>query len=276
MNYVKCEYCGRIISAPNIKKHLNSHKNGNFDKYNVKTYHLDHDDLVCKFCGKECKNKNSLVQHELRCKDNPNRKAVYAEGFNFNVVDRIAWNKGLTKETNTSLKAASEKLKKLIKEKGYSGCYGLKGSKNKSCNPDIRLKISQTCLNKSKNGKWHTSVARSMHYCYKGIDLHGTWELRYAIFLDNLNIRWERPKVGFEYNFQNKNHYYTPDFYLVDFDTYIEIKGFKRDIDIIKWKEFRKKNNLIVLEYDDLSKIGIFDIDVDYNKFKLNKSTVKV
>ena len=29
--------------------------------------------MICKYCGKECKNKNSLVQHEIRCKQNPNR-----------------------------------------------------------------------------------------------------------------------------------------------------------------------------------------------------------
>ena len=29
--------------------------------------------FICKYCGKECKNKNSLVQHEIRCKENPNR-----------------------------------------------------------------------------------------------------------------------------------------------------------------------------------------------------------
>ena len=28
--------------------------------------------MKCKFCGKECKNKNSLIQHEVRCKSNPN------------------------------------------------------------------------------------------------------------------------------------------------------------------------------------------------------------
>ena len=36
----------------------------------------------CKFCGKECKNKNSLAQHEIRCKDNPDKISVYTEGFN--------------------------------------------------------------------------------------------------------------------------------------------------------------------------------------------------
>ncbi len=29
--------------------------------------------MICKYCGKECKNKNSLHQHEIRCKNNPNR-----------------------------------------------------------------------------------------------------------------------------------------------------------------------------------------------------------
>lgn len=29
--------------------------------------------FVCQYCGKECKNKNSLAQHEIRCKQNPNR-----------------------------------------------------------------------------------------------------------------------------------------------------------------------------------------------------------
>ena len=28
---------------------------------------------TCKYCGKICKNKNSLAQHEIRCKENPNR-----------------------------------------------------------------------------------------------------------------------------------------------------------------------------------------------------------
>ena len=29
--------------------------------------------MICKYCGKECKNKKSLVQHEIRCKLNPNK-----------------------------------------------------------------------------------------------------------------------------------------------------------------------------------------------------------
>lgn len=29
--------------------------------------------MICQYCGKECKNKNSLIQHEIRCKANPNK-----------------------------------------------------------------------------------------------------------------------------------------------------------------------------------------------------------
>lgn len=28
--------------------------------------------MICQYCGKECKNNNSLAQHEVRCKFNPN------------------------------------------------------------------------------------------------------------------------------------------------------------------------------------------------------------
>ena len=43
---------------------------------------------ICQYCGKECKNLNSLKQHELRCKQNPNR-----------IINK-AWNKGLCKNTD--------------------------------------------------------------------------------------------------------------------------------------------------------------------------------
>ena len=64
---VKCPICNRDISKSNIQSHLTTHENGSYDK-KINQYHLDHDDLFCKFCGKECKNKHSLVAHERVCK----------------------------------------------------------------------------------------------------------------------------------------------------------------------------------------------------------------
>ena len=48
--------------------------------------------LKCKYCNKECKNENSLIQHEIRCKLNPNRIECFG-------------NKGnMPKHTNVKLK----------------------------------------------------------------------------------------------------------------------------------------------------------------------------
>ena len=80
--------------------------------------------FICKYCGKECKNSNSLRNHERLCKLNPNK----AES-------------GLAK------------------------------------------------------------------------------------YLDANNIEWKRPKERFEYIFENKLRHYTPDFYIVSEDTFVEIKN---------------------------------------------------
>ena len=52
--------------------------------------------FICKYCGKICKNKNSLAQHEIRCNKNPNKINTIIP--NFNKTGKTAWNKGLTKD----------------------------------------------------------------------------------------------------------------------------------------------------------------------------------
>ena len=243
-----CIYCGRKISLSNYSKHIRSHENGNFKL----VYSLDHDDLFCKFCGKECKNKNSLVQHEIRCKENPDRENVINQ--NFNNKGRKAWNKGLTKETD-------ERVAKYAISHHNNHVLGLhkdtSGDNNPSSRIEIRQKISKTCLNKSKNGQWHKSLAKDLHYKYNGVDLDGKWELYYAMYLDEQGISWQRCIDRFPYEFEGKNHYYTPDFYLNDFKTFIEIKGYETEKDRAKWRQFPADKTLVVLKEKELKALGI-------------------
>lgn len=122
---------------------------------------------------------------------------------------------------------------------------------------EVKRKISETILTKSKNGEWHTSLAKNIHTNYHGVDLHGGWELAYAQYLDENHIEWCRCKDRFEYVFDDKKHYYTPDFYLTSTDTYIEIKGYKTKKDLAKWKQFPQDKKLIVLERKDLKALGV-------------------
>jgi deoxycytidine triphosphate deaminase len=108
-----------------------------------------------------------------------------------------------------------------------------------------------------KNRDWHISLAKHMHYKYKGYDLHGKWELEFAKYLDYNNIEWDRPKTRFKYIFEDKERYYTPDFYLIETDEYVEIKGFKTEKDYAKWNQFNYKTQLIVLMEKDLKELKI-------------------
>ena len=61
---------------------------------------------ICKYCGKECKNKNSLVHHERLCKLNPNREV--SNIFNYNEKLKS----GELKPSNQYIKAKQLGLKK--------------------------------------------------------------------------------------------------------------------------------------------------------------------
>lgn len=117
--------------------------------------------------------------------------------------------------------------------------------------------ISETIKKKVVNNEWHTSLARHMHINYNGIDLHGSWEVAYAKYLDANKIKWIRNKDSFPYAFKDTIRRYTPDFYLTDLAHYIEIKGYKTDKDDAKWMQFPKDKILIVLMHADLKKLKI-------------------
>lgn len=67
---------------------------------------------ICQYCGKICGNKGALINHENACYLNPNKvKNPNRKGNYGHIKGHIAWNKGLTKENNESLKRAGLTLK---------------------------------------------------------------------------------------------------------------------------------------------------------------------
>lgn len=199
--------------------------------------------LICKHCSKECKNENSLRNHERLCKENPNRQFTPFHDRKFQILN--AGNQ-YTKAIRLGLEApqVSEATKEKIRKANLS--------RTKEWNKENGKKISKSVRKKVREGTWHTSLAKHMHINYNGVDLHGSWELAYAKHLDSNKIRWIRNKDSFSYMFEGKERKYTPDFYLVDTDEYIEIKGYKTEKDIAKWSQFPRHRKLIVLMKEDL------------------------
>lgn len=71
------------------------------------------EEFICKYCGKVCKNANSLRNHERLCKKNPNRQiSPFVEYNKKRSTGEISiWNKGLTKETDERVAKSSNTLK---------------------------------------------------------------------------------------------------------------------------------------------------------------------
>lgn len=203
---------------------------------------------ICPFCDKICKNKNSFSNHKTLCPANPNRKIPWNKDLvggenQYTNAKKLGINPPLlSKETRTKLSTAA-KISNL--------------NRDPNINKENGIKISKTVNEKVANGTWHTSLAKYMHYDYNGIDLHGSWELAYAKYLDANNIKWLRCKNSFTYSFEDKIRKYTPDFYLIESDEYVEIKGYKTPKDDAKWNQFPNHLKLTVLMETDLKVLGI-------------------
>lgn len=109
MKRITCELCGAEITVCNFSKHMRRHEN-HPETFDESKYRLNHEGLNCQFCNKLCESRIGLSNHERACGENPNRY-TFKPRNGFNNKGRIAWNKGLTKETDERIMAASLRLK---------------------------------------------------------------------------------------------------------------------------------------------------------------------
>lgn len=191
---------------------------------------------ICK-CGKQFENTYSFSAHKGHCKIyNPNAKSNRFK-------NGIAWNKGLTKENNDIVRQYSETNSKRFKNGELVGSF-----KGRHHSEESKKKISEKLSYNNRGGrcKW---------YEYKGQLLQGTYELNFAKKLDELNIKWKKIKTNSQtlkwIDDNNKTHHYTPDFYLEDYNKYIEIKGYwwgndKRKMELVKIQN--QNENIIIIE----------------------------
>jgi|688.fasta_scaffold212056_1 hypothetical protein len=88
--------------------------------------------------------------------------------------------------------------------------------------------------------------------CGNSTKVKGKWELKVAEYLNEKGIRWTNNMIPFAYEWKGKFHLYFPDFFLIDKNEYVEVKGYKTDRDEAKWSQV---SNLIVIEKEDLRRL---------------------
>ena len=94
------------------------------------------------------------------------------------------------------------------------------------------------------------------------VEMDSTWEVAMATKLDSLDINWERdPNMKLVYFTRGgRKRNYIPDFYLPDYDMYIEVKGYWTDRARHKMKDIIKRNPKKICILESLAEISVFDV----------------
>ena len=106
---------------------------------------------------------------------------------------------------------------------------------------------------------WEPVCGRCKKYDYISpaagkIKVDGTWELKVAKYLDSIGVKWSRNCKRFPYIKPDQSgSTYQPDFFVEDWNSYLEVKGYETDLDRCKWSQFTEP--LIVWRYEEIKKL---------------------
>lgn len=167
----------------------------------------------------------------------------------------FCWNQGKTFEELLGAEQA-----KAYKEKISSKLTGLpnlgRGSTEEIENQ--RKEKIRIATNQRYATGWMPKAGRCKKILYSSpiageMRVDGSWELEVAKYFDRIGVKWKRNKNRFAYIFEGKERFYTPDFYLEETETYIEVKGYETDKDRSKWQQFNHK--LVVWKKNEINAI---------------------
>lgn len=90
----------------------------------------------------------------------------------------------------------------------------------------VEYKSAISLANKGNTGGYRKGAGRTQGGYYKTFYFDSPFEIEIAKQLDTLNINWIRNTTRFYYIYNDKRRYYIPDFYISDYNLYIETKGY--------------------------------------------------
>lgn len=186
--------------------------------------------MRCQFCQSLRKSITSRIAHEVRCKQNPNRKVSLGN------TGKKAWNNGLSKMTDSRVASYSENMK--------GKCSGLAGSEEGE--KTRREKLSKAAKRNNLGG--HTSKMRLRFLKSTGEEvlLQSSYEIKFATILEDLNIEWSRPAPLLWVDAAGSDHRYYPDFKIGNL--FVDTKNpylIKKDED--KIRRVCEQNNVSVI-----------------------------
>jgi hypothetical protein len=193
----------------------------------------------CSKCNREAKTKAGLSSHERSCDGNGTKRSRSIDRNSSYVIENS--------ENMSKKEIHRAKLKMIWKDENYRDKQKNKIYYGNPSDPvkmeEKRIKLRNAINERYKNG-WNPRAGRCKKIKYLSeiageVSVDGSWELAVCKFLDRNKINWRRNKIRFNYlDSKGKERTYCPDFYLIESETYIEVKGYVTNLDRIKWEQF--------------------------------------
>ncbi len=211
--------------------------------------------------GKKCCSENYQSCPEIRRKNSEGLKKAYERGDKDtkHLDGNRAWNKNKTYEEVLGEKRAKE-WKKKISEANRVWFENMTPNER----DEYGKKVSNGLKNSDKNIGGVREGANKWRGCFyfnehedKEVSLDSNWEKKFVEYLDDEDIVWKRNTKKYDYKFEGQKRKYIPDFYLPNKEEFVEIKGFEREKDKAKWRDF--PHDLRVLKQQELNEMGVIN-----------------
>lgn len=200
--------------------------------------------LICKFCNKECKNDNSLRNHERLCKENPMRQQSSFKKYNTQRRGQIRTGIYEKCECTFCQRIFMNKCAKTFHERF---CFKNPNKEVKLVSEETKKKIGEASKKRGAGGYEVGKLGgNGKRGYYKGLYCMSSWELAFVVYHLEQGCAVEQCKEHFEYEMDGKKHLYTPDFKIGN--VYYEIKNWHRPDTDFKIKSFPKDKKLILIE----------------------------
>ena len=169
----------------------------------------------CKHCKKEF-DKKAIANHSRWCNKNPKRKEyvnALKERNNVELMNEARKKSGIHNQFEKARIEGKDVPEHPMKGKEVPTLQGRKHTE------ETKQLIREKAL-ASPHRRLKKGVVE-----YKGILLDSSWELELAKRLDELEIKWVRPDPIPWVDEKGVTHNYFPDFYLEDYDLFLDPKN---------------------------------------------------
>ncbi len=222
--------------------------------------------FCCKSCSAKYNNSNRLPRTEESKSKVSESLKLFSRSKNSYIITKICIvcgdkfntykykeNKKVCNKCKRSKNSLPIKVKNcIICQREFETKYN-----KKTCSEVCKTKL---IFQKRKFQNGRQKLVKYINKIQGEVQLESSWELKIAEYLDKKNINWIRPNPILWIDSNNKNHLYYPDFYLIDFNIYLDPKNpYCMKLDEEKLKIVCTKVKLYYGNVDEIiNKLNIF------------------